>query len=691
MTDFKQLFKNKLFLVWLVIKIIVACMFVWWLFIKWFLPFIDYFVNSWFHNPYDYFHGIGQNTAFPYSPVMLWLISLPYLIVASIKILWIKVFAIKSILLMADIAILRVLFKWFPVYKKKILIFYRLSPIFLFITYFYGQFDVIPTAFLLLTFYHIRDDRYFIAMILLWIWIATKTHIVLIVPFIFLYLFNKEVSIKELIKYLLVLAWTVCLLLSPYITSIWYNALVLHNTEQIKIFSLFLNYGFNNLAFFLIPWIYLVLILMFRFERRMNIDYLMVFSAIIFWLLVVLVPPQLWRYYWSIPFILYFYIKYSGIPKTNLMALYVSYFLFFLLSQKSDVMSIFGILHPKWENISLNGMMFAPEKWILVQNILFTILIITTIITVVWVYKIWFLKNKKYQDKQLLIGIWGDSWSGKSTLVSNIMWLFKENLITLVEGDDIHKWPRGDENRKKFTHLNPKSNNLHLDLIHAKILKSWDTVHRKHYDHATGKFTDPRKIHASKFLLFAWLHPFFLEHMRNVMDLKIFIKLDEQLRLHWKIVRDMQERWYTKERVQEQLKSREKDSIQYIKSQEQFADIVVSLSPFSWIKDIWNPKENIPLKLSIQLSNSYYLEPLTEALKKVTTLEIEHYINDDLTKQVFECSWTILPQEVKLVLKDIMPDYYVLTEKDPEMQSGINGIIQLFILYIKYNKLTWEA
>jgi uridine kinase len=328
---------------------------------------------------------------------------------------------------------------------------------------------------------------------------------------------------------------------------------------------------------------------------------------------------------------------------------------------------------------------------VLIQNILFTMLIISTITTIIWVYKIWFLRNRKYQEKQLLIGIGGDSWSGKSTLVKNIISLFKDSLVTLVEGDDIHKWPRGDENRKKFSHLNPKGNNLHLDLIHAKILKSWDTIYRKHYDHSTGTFTDPQKINASKFLIFAGLHPFFLEHMRNNMDLKMFIKPEEQLRLHWKIVRDTQERWYSEENIKEQLESRKKDSVQYIQSQEKFADIIISLSPLTWIKNLWDPEEVIKLKLSIQLSNSYYLEPLIEGLKRIQTLAVEHYINDDLTKQVFECSWEVSSQDIKNTLSSIIPNYYLITEREPDIESDTNGIIQLVILYIKYNILIGEV
>lgn len=687
MTDFKELLKNKLFIIWLIIKIVIAWVFVGWLFIKWFLPFIDYFISSWFQNPYNYFHSINYNNIFPYSSVMLWLTSLPYMLVAGIKVIWLKVLFIKGALLIADIAVLWVLFKWFPIYKRKILIYYRLSPIFIFISYFYGQFDIIPTALLFLSLYYISRNKYLVSMILLWIGIATKTHLVLVVPFIFLYLFSKEIKIKKLFMYVFVLCWTTAALLSPYFFSEGYIHLVLNNAQQIKIFWSFLDYGINNLKFLFIPGLYLMLILIFKFERKMTQDYLMSFLCIIFWILIILIPPAIGRYYWSLPFIIYFYIKYKDIPRTSFISLNIAYFLFFIFERNSDFMSIFSLIHPKWSWVILNTVLFTPEKWILVQNILFTILIITTIATIIWIYKNWFLKNKKYEAKQLLIGIWWDSWSGKSTLVNNIIWLFDNDLITLVEGDDIHKWPRWDENWKKFTHLNPKSNNLHLDLIHAKILKSWDTVYRKHYDHSTGTFTNPQKINASKFILFAGLHPFFLEHMRNTMDLKIFVKPEEQLRLHWKIARDMKERWYSKEKVEEQLKSREKDSIQYIQSQEKFADIIISLSPLSWIKNIWDPSENISLKLSIQLSNSYYLEPLIEALKTIPTLSIEHYIGDDLTRQVFECYWSISAKEIKATLLTTLPNYYLITHKDPEMEMGTNWIIQLFILYIKHSKL----
>ena len=158
--------------------------------------------------------------------------------------------------------------------------------------------------------------------------------------------------------------------------------------------------------------------------------------------------------------------------------------------------------------------------------------------------------------------------------------------------------------------------------------------------------------------------------MRDAMDIKIFIKPDEALRLHRKTVRDMSERGYTKEKVVEQLQKREDDSKKYIQSQEKFSDIIIKLSPLHDIKNIGDSNEKVDLKLSIEASNSYYIEQLLERLSDMSTLTIAHYLNEQ--KQVCEFFGTILSQELKSVLVDVIPNYYLITQKDVELQPDIN-------------------
>ena len=48
---------------------------------------------------------------------------------------------------------------------------------------------------------------------------------------------------------------------------------------------------------------------------------------------------------------------------------------------------------------------------------------------------------------------------------------FNKNDLTVVKGDDIHKWERNDLEWEKYTHLNPKANDLHLEINMLRKLK----------------------------------------------------------------------------------------------------------------------------------------------------------------------------------------------------------------------------
>ena len=62
--------------------------------------------------------------------------------------------------------------------------------------------------------------------------------------------------------------------------------------------------------------------------------------------------------------------------------------------------------------------------------------------------------------RKYIIGVSGDSGVGKTTLSNLISYLFNENNVLLLSGDDLHKWERNNPNWKTLTHFNPETNNL---------------------------------------------------------------------------------------------------------------------------------------------------------------------------------------------------------------------------------------
>ena len=62
--------------------------------------------------------------------------------------------------------------------------------------------------------------------------------------------------------------------------------------------------------------------------------------------------------------------------------------------------------------------------------------------------------------KPFVIGIAGDSGSGKDTLNDAITDLFGTNAVASLSGDDYHLWDRNKPSWQAMTHLNPMANDL---------------------------------------------------------------------------------------------------------------------------------------------------------------------------------------------------------------------------------------
>jgi uridine kinase len=86
-----------------------------------------------------------------------------------------------------------------------------------------------------------------------------------------------------------------------------------------------------------------------------------------------------------------------------------------------------------------------------------------------------------------LITISGSSGVGKTTLSELIRFVLKDKNVTVVNGDDSHKWERQDPNWNVYTHLNPKANNLTDEVKSISTLVQNKSIQRKKYNHDTKK------------------------------------------------------------------------------------------------------------------------------------------------------------------------------------------------------------
>ena len=239
---------------------------------------------------------------------------------------------------------------------------------------------------------------------------------------------------------------------------------------------------------------------------------------------------------------------------------------------------------------------------------------------------------------------------------------------------------RGDQNWNDKTHLNPSANYIHREIEFIKYLKKGISIKRRSYDHGSGKFTIPSKIKSKRVIIYEGLHPFYLSDMKNSFDISFFIKPDEELRKKWKIERDTKERGYSKEKILNQLKDREKDSLEYIQSQSEKADVLVSLK---------QPNDDSEtLILSLKINSNLDLEPLLSELNNLKEFKFDYELDHLFHYLVFYNG--INSKKVEEIAYNLNSEIDELLSANPIWDNDFNGILQLIQITCLQSKLINE-
>lgn len=685
--DIKPLLTDPRFLIILLIKIVAGTLLASDFFVKGFAPFVNYYVTSQFSDPYNFFLALDYSRAFPYPTVMLWILAIPRLIFAPVVsgdwtvVQFMHLFILHLPLVLADVVIYLVLCAWLETKERLVLWLYWASPILFYITYIHGQLDVIPMALLFLSLFYLFRQRFLVALIVLGVALATKTHLLVVLPFYFIYVVLNHTTWKKVLAVLVIPVGLLIVFILPYLTSTGFLTSVFATEEGAKSFLVHLPYLYNDLKFLLAPAAIFILFFNFYSYQKLSRDGLLLILGLVFTVFIIFVPPMPGWFYWSLPFFIYFMAKYKEIPKISFWALHLAYFGYMLTSPDSSVFSSLQLIFPPaaaWPSLYNVGLAAGVNMNIIV-NLLFTLLVAAAGMTALWVYRVGVRSNLEYKvtHKPLVIGIGGDSGSGKNMLAQLLNQLFHSAQTQIIEGDDAHKWERHDSHWQALTHLNPKSNKLHSELVQTTHLKQGETIQRESYDHHTGKFTQPNNVTPRQVMIYVGLHPFYLSKMRSMFDLKIYLEPDEQLRAYWKIKRDQQERGRSKAEVLQQMAQRSADAQKYIYPQREFADIIMRLSVKGELHDDQEPN----LILNMTCDNSLHVDPLLEALAAYDTLSVDHWYDDDLKHQTIVFDGTITAADIQNTAYSLIPNLEELTYQAPTWQADYDGLRQLFILY----------
>ncbi|MGB6299298.1 MAG: phosphoribulokinase [Rivularia sp. (in: cyanobacteria)] len=188
-------------------------------------------------------------------------------------------------------------------------------------------------------------------------------------------------------------------------------------------------------------------------------------------------------------------------------------------------------------------------------------------------------------DRIVMIGVAGDSGCGKSTFLRRLIDLFGEEFMTVICLDDYHSLDRKQRKETGITALNPKANNFDLMYEQMKALKEGKAIDKPIYNHETGELDPPEKIQPNHIIVIEGLHPLYDERVRSLIDFSVYLDISDEVKIAWKIQRDMEERGHTYDDVLAAINSRKPDFQNYIEPQREFADVVLQVLPTNLIKD----------------------------------------------------------------------------------------------------------
>ncbi|MCK4517366.1 hypothetical protein KAT92_01200 [Candidatus Babeliales bacterium] len=640
-----------------------------------FIPFVKHFLSK-LDNPWNHFYHAKSLVDFPYHPLMLYLLSFFYLPIHLFKIqsIVLQNLFFKIPLLLSDIAITTILFKIFPYKKYSILIFYTLSPIIFYSSFIHSQLDLIPTMLLFLSIYLLQKNVG-TASIFFGLALSTKLHVITALPLVLIYLYKKK-SFNLAFYFLAISIMVYCIFSVPYLLSPGLYHLAIAGTKQKTIFQTYAKIG--DLKLYLPIFGILVIYGRFVSYQKINRDLLNSFITLTFATFVMLIFPAPGWYVWFLPFLSTLFIRTYHENKSILAfyfllnCTYLLFFIFFYIPEFTDILFLNMPLDLKLHNE-------------LLRNSVFSILEATLFLAIYSCYKYGIRSNDIYKKKNsMVIGVGGDSGTGKTTLLSDLKNLLGSKL-THLEGDGDHKWDRYSTNWKHFTHLNPKANLLHRQTENIVHLKNKKPIWRTDYDHNTGFFTPAQKIDPNDFIAISGLHPFYLPKTRKLIDLKIYLNPSIDVQCHWKMLRDTKLRGHSKEKVLEQIKKRKLDSKKYINPQKNFSDIIVHYFTDSSLvigKD--GSVDNLKLKLT--MNSNFQIESLIDKLIE-NNVPMEWDYSDNLQEQ-----YIVLPKPIPTTLlsslaKQIIPNIEELTSPAALWANGYRGTIQLISLLALSEKM----
>ena len=187
--------------------------------------------------------------------------------------------------------------------------------------------------------------------------------------------------------------------------------------------------------------------------------------------------------------------------------------------------------------------------------------------------------------KVTIIGVAGGTGSGKSTLVKRLQEAFRQEEVATLCHDYYYKaHPElSYEERTKLNYDHPQAFDTDMLVEHIRSLKENVQIERPVYSFVEHNRTDETVlVKPSKVIIIDGILIFENKKLRDMMDIKVFVDTDADLRLARRIVRDVRERGRSMESVIDQYTQTVKPMHEeFVEPSKRYADVIIPEGGFN--------------------------------------------------------------------------------------------------------------
>ncbi len=189
------------------------------------------------------------------------------------------------------------------------------------------------------------------------------------------------------------------------------------------------------------------------------------------------------------------------------------------------------------------------------------------------------MSEAKKRPRPIIIGVTGGSGSGKTSVSRAIFDQLHGHSLMMLQEDSYYK-SQDDvpfEERTKVNYDHPNAFDTDLLIEQLEDLLSWKTIEIPVYDYAAHTRSkevlvqEPREV-----IIVEGILTLNDARLRDLMDIKIFVDTDDDIRIIRRIQRDIEERGRTLQSVIDQYLETVKPMYhQFIEPSKRYADIIV--------------------------------------------------------------------------------------------------------------------